>query len=79
MEGTLKQLQLRFGFYWKLQKDSKTKIEKGKGQKLQERGQKSEGKEVQQIEVKLILTTLKPIHAKWLVDFYDHMTTPKEK
>ena len=52
------------------------KIKKGKWQKLQERGQKSEGKEVEQIEVKLTLTTLKPIHAKWLVDFYNHMTTP---
>ena len=28
-----------------------------------------EGKGVEQIEVKLSLTTLKPIHAKWLVDF----------
>ena len=41
------------------------------------RRQKSEGKEVEQVEVKLTLTTLKPIHAKWLVDFYNHMTTPK--
>ena len=52
------------------------KIKKGKWQKLQERGQKSEGKEVEQIDVKLTLTTSKPIHAKWLVDFYNHMTTP---
>ena len=53
------------------------KIKKGKWQKLQERGQKSEGKEVEQIEVKLTLTTLKPIHAKWLPGFYNHMTTPE--
>ena len=52
-------------------------MQKGKWQKLQERGQKSEGKEVEQIEIKLTLTTLKPIHAKWLVDFYNHMTTPE--
>ena len=31
---------------------------------------KSEDKEAEQIDVKLTLTTLKPIHAKWLVDFY---------
>ena len=43
------------------------------------KGQKSEGKEVEQIEVKLTPTALKPIHAKWLVDFYNHMTTPEEK
>ena len=49
--------------------------QKRKWKKLQERGQKSEGKEVKQIEVKVTLTTLKPIHVKWLVDFYNHMTT----
>ena len=50
-----------------------------KMKKLQQRGQKSEDKEVEQIEVKLTLTTLKPIHAKWLVDFYNHMTTLEGK
>ena len=40
------------------------------------RQQLVESKEVK-IEVKLTLTTLKPIHTKWLVDFYNHMTTPK--
>ena len=32
---------------------------------------------MEQIKVKLTFTTLKPIHAKWLVDFYNHMTTPE--
>ena len=41
--------------------------------------QLDEGKEVKQIEVKLTLTNLKLIHAKWLVDFYNHMTTPEGK
>ena len=43
----------------------------------QVRQQLDEGREVEQIEVKLTLTTLKPIHAKWLADFYNHMTTPE--
>ena len=41
--------------------------------------QLGEGKEVEQIEVKLTLTTLKPIHAKWRVDFYNHMTITEGK
>ena len=41
--------------------------------------QLGEGKEVEQIEVKLTLTTLKPIHAKWRVDFYNHMTITERK
>ena len=43
----------------------------------QVRQQLVEGKEVEQIEVRLTLTTSKPIHVKWLVDFYNHMTTPE--
>ena len=39
-------------------------MQKGKWQKLPERGQKSEGKKIEQIEVKLTVTTLKQIHAK---------------
>ena len=35
------------------------------------------GKELKDIDIKLHLTTLKPLHAKWMVDFYNHMTTPK--
>ena len=41
--------------------------------------QLDEGKEVKQIEVKLTLNTLKQIHAKWLVDFYNHMIRPEEE
>ena len=44
----------------------------------QVRQQLDEGKEVAQIiEFKLTRTTLKPILAKWLVDLYNHMTTPE--
>ena len=45
------------------------------GKPPRKREKKSEGKEVEQIEVQLTLTTLKPIHAKWLVDISNHMTT----
>ena len=38
---------------------------------------KSKDKKVEQIEVKVAITTLKPIHAKCVVDFYNHMTTPE--
>ena len=41
----------------------------------QVRQQLDEGKKVEQVEVKLTLTTLKPIHAKWLVEFYNYITT----
>ena len=50
-------------------------MQKRKWQRLQERGQKSGDKEVEQIKVKLTLTTLKPIHEKWIFDFNNHMTT----
>ena len=37
---------------------------------------KNSKKEDKKIKVKFTLTTLKPVHAKWLVvDFYNHMTT----
>ena len=45
----------------------------------QVRQQLDKGKEVEQIEVKLTLTTLKPIHVKWLFDFYNHITTLEAK
>ena len=32
---------------------------------------------LENVQVKLNLTILKPIHAGWLVDFYNHMTTDK--
>ena len=38
---------------------------------------KAKGKELEQIEIKLTLTTLKLIYMKWLVKFYNHITTPE--
>ena len=32
------------------------------------------GKEVEDIDIKFQLTTIKPLHAKWLVEFYNEMT-----
>ena len=37
------------------------------------------GKPIDEIEVKLQLTTLKPLHAEWLTDFYNLMTTSEGK
>ena len=37
------------------------------------------GKPIDEIDVKLQLTTLKPLHAEWLTDFYNLMTTSKGK
>ena len=37
------------------------------------------GKPIHEIEVKLQLTTLKPLHAEWLTDFYNLMTTSEGK
>ena len=39
------------------------------------RRQLDEGKQLQDIDVPLCLSVLKPFHAQWLVDFYNHMTT----
>ena len=39
------------------------------------RRQLDEGKQLQDIDVPLCLSILKPFHAEWLVDFYSHMTT----
>ena len=33
------------------------------------------GKQLQDIDVSLRLSLLKPCHAEWLVEFYNHMTT----
>lgn len=33
------------------------------------------GKEVEDIEVNLRLTVIKPLHAQWLVDMYNHFST----
>ena len=41
--------------------------------------QLDEGKQIDQIGVLLCLSVLKPLHAKWIVEFYNDMTTPKGK
>ena len=41
--------------------------------------QLDEGKELYEIEVKLRLTTMKPLHAQWLTDLYNLMTSAKGK
>ena len=33
------------------------------------------GKDLEEIDVKLQLTTLKPLHAKWITELYNHMTS----
>ena len=33
------------------------------------------GKKVEEIEIKFTLTEMKPIHAKWMTEFYTHMST----
>ena len=35
------------------------------------------GKELEHIEIKLHLSVLKPLHAKWLVDLYNYLTSQK--
>ena len=41
--------------------------------------QLDEGVNIDAVGVKLRLTTLKPLHAQWVVDFYNKMTTVKGK
>ena len=38
--------------------------------------QPEKGVKLDEVNVKLLLSTLKPLHAGWLVDFYNEMTTP---
>ena len=35
------------------------------------------GKEVDAIEIKLKLSVMKPLHATWLIDLYNHFTLPE--
>ena len=77
--GDVEIVGLKFWFLLEIKKRQWHENTERKMKKLQQRGQKSEDKEVEQIEIKLTLTTLKPIHAKWLVDFYNHMTTLEGK
>ena len=37
------------------------------------------GKCIDEIEVKLNLTTLKPLHVAWIMEFYDLMTSDEAK
>ena len=37
----------------------------------------SHGKKVEVIEIKFYLTVIKPLHAKWLMQFYNHITSEK--
>ena len=39
--------------------------------------QLSEGKDLDQVEVVLRLSVLKPLHAKWILEFYNDMTSGK--
>ena len=57
----------------------KYRRENEKNSKQKEDKKAVKDKEVKQMEVKLALSTLKPIHAKWLVDFYNHMITLEEE
>ena len=37
--------------------------------------QHSLGKKVEEIKIEFCLTTLKPLHAKWLVEYYNEITS----
>ena len=37
----------------------------------------SHGKQVEDIEIKFYLTVIKPLHAKWLMQFFNHITSEK--
>ena len=37
----------------------------------------SHGKKVEDIEMKFYLTVIRPLHAKWLMEFYNHITSEK--
>ena len=37
----------------------------------------SHGKKVEDIEIKFYLTVIKPLHATWLMEFYNHITSEK--
>ena len=39
----------------------------------------SEGKDFEDIDILLILSVLKPLHASWVVDLYNYLTTTKGK
>ena len=37
----------------------------------------SHGKKVEDIETKFSLTVIQPLHTKWLIEFYNHITSEK--
>ena len=41
--------------------------------------QLDDGKQIEEVDVKLQLTRLKPLHAEWLVELFNHMTTSQGK
>ena len=34
------------------------------------------GKNIEEIDISMKLSILKPLHAKWLIDLYNYMTSP---
>ena len=45
----------------------------------QAKAQLDNGVEIYDVQVGLQLTKLKPVHAGWIAEFYNHMSTPKGK
>ena len=41
--------------------------------------QLDKGIAIDEVDIKLCLSLLKPLHAEWLVDFYNHMTSGAAK
>ena len=41
--------------------------------------QLEKGVPIDEIDIKLRLSLMKPLHAEWITDFYNHMTTPESK
>ena len=43
------------------------------------KAQLDNGVEIDNVQVGLQLSKIKPVHAGWIVQFYNHMSTPKGK
>ena len=39
----------------------------------------SEGKDLEDIDIRLTISVLKLLHARWVVDFFNYLTTTKSK
>ena len=37
------------------------------------------GKQIEEVDVKLHLTRLNPLHAEWLVELFNHVATSQDK